>query len=326
MATARVVNELDKWALDRWPTAFWELYRVNDEPLSAHLMWLHVVEHGSAVGEFVRRHEVGKALRRCAHVFCWLCSFVAKYQLDNYEQEFMILRRSLSQMAWHKYPYACPFCGKVPCHCPLDKGYVDELSQDARERHRGELEPKLAKRRTRRAFKITTRGYRIERGCPKTLSEFAEMFAILYGPAHHELSLSDIAFHFLEEIGEVAQVIRYVHTIRGWTDKQTHPHLKHRDQALKFYHDALCDEIGDTFSWLLAIVNKAQREVDLATRGTIARAKKPIQIPTLTEVLASEYHIRNDTVVRCHRCKKTTCSTRCLDATTIEKPRLRGSF
>ena len=134
---------------------------------------------------------------------------------------------------------------------------------------------------------------------PLLLDEMVEMFDSIYAPNYSVMSINEIAFHFTEEIGEVAEQIR---EIRAW-ETQTRRRTAQKDEILEH----LRRELGDVFSWTAGLVNKINNGLEgnaklLEEFGIIHRVTT--RIPLSTIVL--KYYSKNGQMV-CRTCRLPKC-------------------
>jgi NTP pyrophosphatase (non-canonical NTP hydrolase) len=91
------------------------------------------------------------------------------------------------------------------------------------------------------------------------LDELVEMFDEIYSPNYYSMSIDEIAFHFTEEIGEVAEQIK---EIRGW-ERQARRQNAKKNEILEH----LRRELADVSSWTAGLVNKINNELARNARG-----------------------------------------------------------
>jgi len=219
--------------LDDWVEDFYEIYKDKDRKRTVSNMWLHLVENASKVGETIRNDQLELAFKELAHVFCWLTGFIAKcndkdLKRNNIDRVYL-LDKPLSEIVWNKYPWLCPSCGRYPCMCPIFRGKIDAK----------EVADRVAENRKRRGK------------MPSTLDEWVDMFQAIYEKAHLDLSIENICFHFLEEVGEVA---REMLKLSSFEDKGK---LSEEEKVkLKNIKEELENELADVFSWIASLVSK----------------------------------------------------------------------
>lgn len=196
------------WSLDDWVKMFEEIYGEKNKGKTDEEIWLHVVEEVAELAEDLRKQhvrprynkkgELEGAVINIADTFAWLCAFVSK-------------RGSLEEIVWHKYPNICSYCFvDTNCLCIAKMSYMDKEEREK---------------------KLET--YRRKKDRPVTLFDWQKMFERIYGNVNRVVTLEQIGFHLMEEVGEVAREIR----------------LRH-EQELK-------DELADVFAWIVGITIKS---------------------------------------------------------------------
>ena len=216
-------------SLNDWARDFWNIYQINDREPDLLQLWVEAVKDGTSVGEAIREGRLDDTLTGLAHTFCWIMCFVSKIQEDlqvndRYKGQDL---KTIEDMVWHKYPRMCASCLLPRCQCPSLLPIRGKPSFD-------QAEEQLATAR---------KGAR-----PKTLDEWGDMFETIYKEAHFIKSLADLGFHYLEEMGEVLQVIR---SLAKWKDDE---------EGKRAMQVALADEIADTVSWTYSIIRKVASE------------------------------------------------------------------
>ncbi len=216
-------------SLNDWARDFWNIYEVNDREPDLLQLWVEAVKDATSVGEAIREGRLDDTLIGLAHTFCWITCFVSKIQEDaqvNDRYKGQVIR-TIEDMVWHKYPRMCASCLLPRCQCP---SLLPMRGKPTLQQAEEQLSP------ARKA------------ACPKTLDEWGDMFETIYKEAHFIKSLADLGFHYLEEMGEVLQVVR---SLAKWKDDE---------EAKRALQVALADEIADTVSWTFSIIRKVAAE------------------------------------------------------------------
>lgn len=296
---------------------FSELYSQADSTRTPEQMWIAVMAHTSSIGESIRRVAFESLLDSAAHTFCWLCSFVNKCRTLPDEDLFSI-KESLCGIVSLKYPGVCGHCKQKPCQC-------DPVRMD-KEVDKSAAYKDLLDRRARvlKSFE----GYSIEDG--------RKVFDEIYGGRTHIQTLENIGFHFLEEIGEAALCVRklgqlraiavedstgidaafvkQLSTVKGIVDN----YVKYRKPSKEIDYTStkpdmlkarvveakmgLVVEIGDSFSWFCAILNK----LNSISKSIFDEPEKHSDIiRRLEDVLNSVYFDSGN--ARCPSCKNKPC-------------------
>lgn len=218
-----------------------------------------------------------------------------------------------------KYPHVCGHCQENPCKC-------DPLSME-RKKDKSALYEALLRRRERAVDSFEN----------FSIKDAMEEFDDIYSGRIHIQTLDNIGFHFLEEIGEAAVRVRQLSQLRRITDDEStgidsaflrelltvegivENYTKHK-KPLKPIDYASRDpsilkarlvdakmglviEIGDSFSWFCAILNKLG-SISKSIRNN-SKEREPI-IKPLEQVL-NEVYFDSDGNARCPSCNSNPC-------------------
>ncbi len=220
--------------LEQWAYNLNQIYGVRNNSRTLSEMWLRAVSDGSKVGEAVRKSDAFEAMVYLTHTFGWVITTTTKLlntelgkmpALQNYDGT---RHSSLTDVILSKYPNICPYCGKMPCGCSSIRRTVERESK--------------AQRRAR-LNQISAQA-KIAGTLPRTIPKLYSMFEDIYGQIHYGTSLESIAFHLLEEIGEVAWCITNLE------DGDSN----HSDSVSLGIQ--LSEEIADVVGWGFAVMSK----------------------------------------------------------------------
>lgn len=294
--------------LDEFVTAVAGIYKTQDEKRLIWDVWLHAVNHAAAIGEEARKYKPGKKLLEdIADFSMWLFTFVGKIRgtfgsvagRQGIEESTIRIKVTLSDIVWNKYPRVCPVCfgrrindGEAtdiqlirPCDCllyPVEtrdpkqvKDYINKLRQYAKDH----IDDK-----------------------PKSVNEWQQLFQNIYEANLRHLSLTDIAFHLLEEVGEVSNAMLRMYTYDREEFAAGEPEWRQK---------GLENEIADVSSWLFTLVNhlesmpKIAREFQEFLWGETVLRETPI---TLSSIIWKRYGSDSLDSLYCpHKCKKSVC-------------------
>jgi len=261
-------------SLDEWQAAFYSLYGHIDDKRSFDSIWRHVMVNASKFSSDIRKNNFGLAFTHLAHILCWTLSFAERCrksgELDG--TDLFTTDLKLSDCVWEKYPAHCPYCETKPCSC-ASPGMVEKEGA---------------------ALHIKT-GNPKEK--PATLDAWGIMFDEIYGNAHAVIPLEALAFHLVEETGEVtSQIIRITEVVNGATTEEKKKELQR--------------EIADVFSWVCSIVSKINRTYFYpAARHFEKEQNVPegsIPVATLSKILWDEYGSLGELL--CSTCRTNPCS------------------
>jgi len=299
-----------------WMKIFSSLYSKTDSDRTPEQMWIAVMAHASTIGEDIRKYSIESLTTHAAHMFCWLCSFINRCNALPSDDVFSI-SEPLFGIVSVKYPGACGHCTDAVCSCDPKK--IESVKDKA---------GKYALLLDRRKRDCTSfESYSIE--------SYRTMFYDVFGRKLQIQTLENIGFHFLEEIGEAAVSVRQLSQLRKIASynntgidsafiKQLCSGESIVNNYLKFGRkDIMLDskdpamlkarlvnakmdliaEIGDSFSWFCAILNK-QHAISEAIFDDPDKHKDIF--PSLEQVLNKEYLDESGKAL-CPSCKSSPC-------------------
>lgn len=278
-------DSIGKMALDEFITAVAGIYDRKDKARSIWDIWLHTVHHAASIGEEARKYKPGRNLyKEIADFSMWLFTFAGKIRSpmgvrarrETVEASTIRTEVAFSDLIWNKYPRVCPVCfGRradesidvsdtrltEPCDCLL---YSVETRDPEPERTRSHID-KL------RLYATTQR----EADKPKSVDAWQEMFQKIFEANLRHLSLTSIAFHLLEEVGEVSDAMVRMYTY-------TEPMFQAGE--VTWHKIGLENEIADVCSWLFTLVNHLQvipdivKEYEIFLYGEEVSKKEEIKL------------------------------------------------
>lgn len=233
-------------------------------------IWLHVVDHASRVGEAVRKRVYADVLTELAEVAVWVMNFVAK--CNNLRRDgpdgIFHFATPLSDIIWNKYPGICQYCLQEQCICLVNSKEREERTQRWNSRRRKDCpdqgasekveESKEDRKRMRRERADSTRPQK-----KTTLQQLEEMFDEIYTFNIFHFSMDVIAFHLLEEVGEVARALTDVYTRK----KSEQP----GEGSVQKKLSEVEEELADVMSWTYTLILKLQEEFKEVKYAAAAR-------------------------------------------------------
>lgn len=287
------------------------IYKIPDQKRSIWDCWLHANHHASAIGEEIRKNKPGSDLLKEIAVFSmWLFTFLGKTQGEmctkkdgevRDEESLIRVGYQYSELLWNKYPSVCPMCFwrrtnddsqseddasfGAPCDCLIHE--VESRDQSQKRSHVEKL----------RAFARKTVDKK-----PSTVDEWQRMFQSIYQANLRHLTLNDIAFHLLEEMGEVSDAMVRMYTFREEELVKGEPNWR---------QVWLEEELADVSSWLFALVIKldfmreiadAYDEHMLKQRDVITRLAL-----TLSRIVWTYYGSDDIQGFFCEKCTEKVC-------------------
>lgn len=283
-------ENIGQMQVDQFVDAIHRIYSNKDEKRSIWDVWMHANHHASAIGEEVRKGISGRGLlTEIADFSMWLFTAVNKFRGEigvlkkgESEQESIIrIGYSFSDLIWNKYPGLCPVCYwrrtegdrngengpgfSYPCDCLLYD--VERRNQNQKRQHTKAL----------RAFSKDESPKK-----PGGIDQWQDMFARIFSANLQHLTLPSIAFHLLEEMGEVSDAMVRMYTYREEDFVDGEPSWR---------QIWLEDELADVSSWLFTLVEKLDtvrqtaNELDEWQFGEVLRTKRI----TLSQILWKRY-------------------------------------
>jgi NTP pyrophosphatase (non-canonical NTP hydrolase) len=254
----------------------------KDRPI--WLLWIHVLAHATVVCEEVRKNRWHKVAKELAEVVAWWLSFSRRVteppppKVGDAVRIVPYIGSSPSDLIWYKYPRVCPVCfgrwlyanckpteevsrlvsdnlrdinaffkGNPHCNCLSAKKDVEDRSEDF-------------KRFTQKCLREYARRMRAKRK-PQSLRETAEMLNLIFANNIEVLSVEEIAFHLLEEVGEVSRSLANLF-MQDIQDIEPGEFLRERqDKVVDF-----AEEIADVFSWSVSLLAKIHRFLECAAQ------------------------------------------------------------
>lgn len=192
--------------LPEWQDMFFNIYGERNKMLyTPESCLLHVVEELRGFAQWLRKERVGDVgvKDHIAVAFGWLLGFWNYIHVD------------VEEALWEKYPNVCPYCFQdAKCFC-ISEGL--------------KYHPTVVKLN---AFRHDTTNM------PRSLFEWQEMHARLYGNVNKITAQYQVFSHFIEEIGEMSYEYRHKN-----------------NQALR-------EESADVMMWLFAFCTRIDVNLD----------------------------------------------------------------
>lgn len=312
-----------------------------DQERSIYDTWLHTVHHVSKLGEQVRRGRFDKLLDELADTIMWFLTFVGKLQQSSEtriirieEERLFYTPMSLTDIIWSKYPNICPVCffrhynsakedelwGKK-CDCLLYAREVETrnelLSASDEDKLKGE---KLEKVESLNNYATQNKHRQLAK-----LGDLQNMFEQIYQANIDSSPLDFIAFHLLEEVGEVSNALIRLYT---YTGSSTSPPSKIYPQRVA----NLESELADVISWIFAVCLKVKYQCQAYDELAGTAPKSPVvpPLPSLSlgvnfwEILWRRYGLLDGKSLWCPICRNTICACPVVFATEQQKQQDMG--
>ncbi len=308
------------WQLDFWADGFYSVYSKNDDQKSYSRIWLPVTSHASRMSEAVRVHDYEQVIISLGNAFAWILSFAGRFKVDLGKTDpgrEIVSQHGNTFTEWvlHKYPTVCNVCGASPCKCATIRD-VMELRHDKK---KAEYEV-FMKEREPRIVEAFGRVLRTRMYESITLPGLFDMFESIYGGTLWGVNFPDVAFHFLEEVGEVSKEIGYLEAIFGPHTRASWEELSKKNNGGTKWeqYSAVCTgvtrELADVFSWTTAICYKVGQLWPQAwpTRETLVKlyaGEIPSEPRRRQSVMIGEDRHR----FRCRYCTDLPCTDGCIE-------------
>lgn len=322
-------NSVGKMALDEITNIVPAIYSNKDIYRSVWDIWLHATHHAAAIGEEVRKYKPGqKLLNEIADFAMWLFTFTEKIRgpFEDLKEEYLKennirigeftirTERIFSDIIWNKYPGVCPICfwrrvnNGIKSSAEIEKP-CDCLIHDVENRDKADTEEEKKKKEKNNQERVKAlRKYARSRleNKPATIDGWQEMWRKLYEANLRQISLVDIGFHLLEELGEVSDAMLRMYSYTETFDGQP-----------RWNQIWLEEEVADVFSWLLTLVNSLQIIPDITEQflehlGVSDILKLHEHKIMLSRIIWHRYGSTEHEDFRCQACNELPCECKLL--------------
>lgn len=294
-----------------------KIWPLNFKRSPLHI-WMEVVGISSEVGEGVRKYEWDVVINKLGKLVMWWFAFIGR--LNDLSEEsgdavIFKLPDTAGDILWRNYPGICPVCVSTfyegnknikieqivssigdKCHCLCKKVEVEKRSEDIKQ-----LANKLTKEISLKYIEKK----------PNSLLDYEQMFAKMFESNIYILTPDEIAFHLLEEIGEVSNALVDATIYSDLPSIYSHS-LSTMDKIIagaKNRIEHIEKELSDVFSWIIAMLEKSKQIISSSSRLcvelNVGKVEKEIlnnifkvlSIPTetinLTDIIWGKYRFRH---------------------------------
>jgi len=284
--------------LDDYVRVVPQIYGAHDENRSIWDVWCHTLHHGAAIAERIRKKVTPEKLfTEIADFSLWLFTFVHKLSHpigrranpnETSIETIIRVRNLCSNIVWYRYPGVCHLCYARRKAARAPKAEV-VAACDCSPRL-NDLRNKETKRADSKALREF--GTANEKRQPKTIDDWQALFGQIFRDRLRSLSLPEIGFHLLEELGEVSDALVRMYSYREKDFRRGEPNWRQvRLEA----------QIADVFSWLFAVVEKLnESKADKEILGRI----------WLSGIIWQRYGADDLESFRCPSCNKAVCGCR----------------
>jgi NTP pyrophosphatase (non-canonical NTP hydrolase) len=290
---------------------------VKDPERPVSDLYYHVISHASKLGEAIRRELYDDARHQLGRLAIWLFSLVKKLRSDKQGGDAIFtVSTTLSEIIWTKYPNCCPVCfgreyalpvirgeqkeewhGNVmPCTCLLHLADMETRSEKWSAREKQAIRQKLHEYAHRT---------KPQNDSEFSLNVFQERFKNIFASNLFATSIESIAFHLLEEIGEVCEALSFLYTFETEQEATNEAYVQRMVD--------LQGEIADVFSWVFALANKLRDVFSLPDRYFVRMFPDAPVHPqfgsyvTLSQIIWETYGNKAHGVLGCRDCNKLVC-------------------
>jgi NTP pyrophosphatase (non-canonical NTP hydrolase) len=332
------IQEYAKNISEIWP---------QDREKTPIFFWHYIVKHSSDVCENVRKNEWQDVVSSLANVIVWWLSFInhiTTEPTDDLSDNIVPwININPNDIVWYKYPGFCSNCfgrklylkdktifeqkidenilknGTVmkvieelknnpSCTCLSEKDKVENMSPNYK-----------------KIFKKILIYYAVNNKDPiyESMYKNVEMLKIIFSNNADALTIDELAFHLLEEVGEVSTAITDLFMMNINTrsrmninDKQYKDMLLEREEkVIKF-----CEELADVFSWSTTLLLKINKYLNSTTKFIkIYYGKEQLSKPfteALDKIIDNTKNLidliwlinKDGNILVCERCKKFPCN------------------
>ena len=307
MATEKITKgSIGSLPLEEFVSQVRGIYEEKDDARSIWDVWLHANHHASAIGEEARKYQPGdKLFVEIADFAMWLFTLLAKItgpfeapvDSQRIQESTVRIKVHFPEIVWNKYPGMCPVCFwrryeagmdmsaagfDEPCDCLLH-------SVETRKQRKKRIHTKLLRKYAGQHHDDK----------PASVDQWQKMFGKIYESNLRHLTLSDIAFHLLEEVGEVSYAMSQMYTYRK--------DFKSREPSWRQIW--LEEEIADVTSWLFTLVDSLKLMPRIARAFQKYLAKKQVlreEKITLSGIIWRRYGSDDLRKLYCPHCNNTT--------------------
>ncbi len=255
----KTARDWDNASIDDFVNDTGIVWKKQDASRSMIDIWLRVVQHAAGFGEQVRRQRLDEATKQLARLAIWMLTFASKGLEKNRSgvDGLIKLTKPVSRLLWMKFPNCCPACftrmhrsnlvdglnAKKPrsCRCILTLEETEKRNEVWTSKQKAET--KKIRRQWAEAHFINCDYGKI------SMIELESRFGNIFQRNIFSQSLESMAFHLLEEVGEMAESIVSLYTYQAQRPSQTS--WLERVSELE-------EELADCFSWLFAVSRKFQ--------------------------------------------------------------------
>ncbi len=244
------------------------------------LSWIHVLSHATVACEEVRRNRWHRVAKELAEVVVWWLTFTQRVtkppkKMSEADRLVPYIGSTPSDIVWYKFPGLCPVClGRwLADHCAITPDANVLISEKMREinaffkenprctclaaKKDVEERDEAFKSFIKACVRAYARKVRSKRK-PTSMKGMAGMINTIFANCIEVLSVEEIAFHLLEEVGEVSKSLASLY-MQDIQDPSPDFLKERQDKVIDF-----AEELADVFSWSVSLLAKIYRFLECA--------------------------------------------------------------
>lgn len=359
--------------IEDWIVILYSIYKDHNITSGPYDLWLQAVNDASQLAETIRREIIRTKFpsetsvhTQLARLFCRISAFVGRYLYDHQSvgaddpiggglagetlDDYIGGEEKYEKWILLKYPYSCPTCGTCPCVCASYRNIMENRGSKAYSDFWSRKRKKFIHQKERYSYVDGDLSHATKEMYEKSIDDWVRVFYDIYASSHIEVSLESIAFHFLEEVGEVSDgllCIDELHKYRSKVgvycrdtadlDKSIITQAKQEPKYAKFLDEykrrrtgdeerepsdnayqyllqinmnVVKEELADVLTWMCAILNKIS--------AMYKHWNPDGKLRSMSDVLHGRYQ-RISGEVGCLYCSRAICAPDCLIESTIRK-------
>jgi NTP pyrophosphatase (non-canonical NTP hydrolase) len=299
-------EDIGQTPLDEYVTVVANIYSTHDGKRSIWDIWCHTLHHAAGIAEQIRRRGPTEKLHtEIADFSLWLFTAILKLtgkfgqsegRTETAQESLIRIQSSCSDLIWRKYPKLCPKCFAGETVSPEGWGLVNLCECAAQ---RTEKENDEVRRKRIMAVQRYSDGVRDTK--PSSVDQWQEMFGGIFAKNLATLSLSDIALHLMEELGETSDAMVRMYTYKEKTFRLGEPNWRMTN---------LEGQLADVFSWLFVLTEKLNvlhGEGHQHDKQQLSTIPKRTDSNRLSSIIWQRYGSNDLGSFYCPFCKDITC-------------------
>lgn len=210
------------WELSSWQNHLSSIYNKVNKQRNVLETFARVTEMATGISRGVREDDTKILKKFMPRFLAWLLGLSSQLDID------------FEEAVWNSYPGVCPYCRKsISCTCKLDKDIKSRIKDINEIKKFQAMYPK-----------------------PTDLVEWVSMFGRIYEDINNNSGKMKMIGHFLEELGEVCEIIRFSIVNEDKLKTWAIPFSKNEINLL------VKQEFSDLFAWYCGLAHKMSIDID----------------------------------------------------------------